>query len=182
LVAYEDLGSPVDLSAHYSAGLWIKAGTTVADSVFKMVLDNDTGCGTPTETLNLPKLVANTWKQVHMNVAAVAAQASVACVANKTTTDPGAVVLRIDQVQGPHEVQTVNLEMANTLPTAGVTFAPATDNNNELLSDEVARPTGSWSPTWTKTSWSGIWPGPPPSWEERTEAFTWRLATLPVCD
>jgi len=175
LVAYEDLGSPVDLSAHYAAGLWIKADTTVADSVFKLVLDNNACCATPTETLNIPALVANTWKQVHMNVAAALAPASVACVAIKTTIDPGAVVLWIDQIQGPDEVQTVYLEMNNSLPTAGVVFVPATDTDSDgLLSDETSQTNGIVVTYTDPDKLIRTWPGPPPSWAERTGMSGWR--------
>ena len=53
LAAYENLGSTVDLSEHYAAGLWIKASTDVANSVLQLVLDDSAGCASPEETLDI---------------------------------------------------------------------------------------------------------------------------------
>ncbi|MCH7654715.1 MAG: hypothetical protein IIC95_01860 [Chloroflexi bacterium] len=138
LIAYEDLGSTVDLSGHYAAGLWIKSDTTLASGVLKLLLDDSAGCGSPEESLDVGALTAATWTQVHRNVSDASALTAVACTGLSAPGDPGAIVLLVDLIQGPPEIQRVHLALKNALPTAGVVFIPQADSNGDgLLSDET---------------------------------------------
>ena len=137
LIASEDLASTVDLSGHYAAGLWIKSDTTLASGVLKLLLDDSAGCGSPEESLDVGALTAATWTKVHRNVSDASALTAVACTGLSAAVDPGAVVLLVDLIEGPPEVQKVHLALTNALPTEGVTFTPQTDSDSDgLLSDE----------------------------------------------
>ena len=137
LIASEDLASTVDLSGHYAAGLWIKSDTTLASGVLKLLLDDSAGCGSPEESLDVGALTAATWTKVHRNVSDASALTAVACTGLSAALDPGAVVLLVDLIEGPPEVQKVHLALASALPTEGVAFIPQTDSDSDgLLSDE----------------------------------------------
>jgi flagellin-like protein len=139
LVAYEDLGSTVDLSAHYAGGVWLKPSADVAAGVLQLRLDDSTGCGSPLETLAIPALTANTWKQVRVNTADPSALTAVACVGLSAASDPGALTLLVDQVEGPDEVQSLHLALGATLNTAPLAFNVTADaDQNGLLSDEAS--------------------------------------------
>ena len=138
VVASEDLASTVDLSGHYAAGLWIKSDTTLASGVLKLLLDDSAGCGSPEESLDVGALTAATWTNVHRSVSDASALTAVACTGLSAASDPGAVVLLVDLIQGPPEIQKVHLALVNTLPTEGVVFTPQADSDGDgLLSDET---------------------------------------------
>lgn len=140
LVAYEDLASTVDLSGHVAAGLWIKSSSTTADGVFQLLLDDTPNCGSPEESLDIGALAADTWVQLRMKLSDPSALAAVACVGINASSDPGAVTLTVDLIQGPPEVQTVYLSVNNTLPTESVSFITTIDADGDgLLSDEADR-------------------------------------------
>jgi hypothetical protein len=131
------VGSSVDLSNHFSAGLWIKTSLAVADNVIQLILDDDAGCGSPLETLNLTALEANAWSRPHMNVSKPAALTAIACVGLSAASDPGPLTLHADLFEGPAEVQKIHFAMSNTVPTEGITFIVQTDTDGDgLLSDE----------------------------------------------
>ena len=137
LIASEDLASTVDLSSHYAAGLWIKSDAALASGVLKLLLDDSTGCGSPEESLDVGALTAATWTKVHRNVSDASALTAVACTGLSAASDPGAVVLLVDLIEGPPEVQKVHLTLTNALPTEGVAFIPQADSDGDgLLSDE----------------------------------------------
>ena len=138
LIASEDLASTVDLSGHYAAGLWIKSDTTLASGVLKLLLDDSAGCGSPEESLDVGALTAATWTKVHRNVSDASALTAVACTGLSAAVDPGAVVLLVDLIEGPPEVQRVHLTIVSTLPTEGVVLTPQADSDGDgLLSDET---------------------------------------------
>jgi flagellin-like protein len=138
MVAYENLSPAVDLSDHYAAGVWLKPDVDVAAGVLQLLLDDTAGCGSPLETLAIPALTANTWSQVRVNTTDPSALTAVACVGLNAASDPGAVTLLVDQVEGPNEVQAMHLALGATLETAPLAFNPTTDADGDgLLSDEA---------------------------------------------
>ena len=102
LIAYHNLSSTVNLNSpkHYSVQLWIKSSTPTTDGLFKLILDNDTGCGSATESINIPVLTANTWKQALLDIATPgSALAAVACVGlTSGTADPGTATVTLDLI------------------------------------------------------------------------------------
>ena len=120
LVAYEDLASTVDLSGHIAAALWIKSSSPVAGNVVQLVIDDSPNCGSPEEILGIPALATDTWEQPRITLDDPTALSAVACIGIRARTDPGAITLTIDLIQGPAEVHTVYLALNNTIPTRSV--------------------------------------------------------------
>ena len=169
VIAYENLGSTVDLSSHYAAGLWIKSDTTLATGVIQLLLDDSAGCGSPEESLQVGALTAGAWTQVHMNVSDASALSAVACTGLNAASDPGAIVLFVDLIQGPPELQRVHVALSSTLPTEGVAFVPRqTAIATVSCSTRSIRPTHSSSPISTPTNWCATWRGRPKSWASAT--------------
>ena len=140
LIAYEDLSPAVDLTSHYVASLWIKSDASLAASVLELVLDDNAGCGSPTATLALPALTATTWVEPRLAIPDPSLLGAVACVGIRAASDPGAVTLTLDLIQGPAEVQQVHLTLAAVIKTVGVPLVTTTDSNSDgLLSDESTK-------------------------------------------
>ena len=140
LVAYSNLASTVDLSSpkHYSVQLWIKSSLTLASGVLQLVLDDSADCGTPTESIDIPALTANTWAHPVLDIATPgSALAAVTCVAITATSDPGVPVLTVDLIEAPAEVTSVTFVVANALDGEPINLTTTTDVNADgLLSDE----------------------------------------------
>ena len=106
--------------------------------MLQLVLDDNTGCGSPAESLNIAALKADQWDKRHMNMTTPSALTTVACVGLKAVMDPGAATVTVDLVQGPSEVQSVILSMSNSIPTESISFIEAADTDSDgLLSDEA---------------------------------------------
>ena len=139
LVASYDLPGAVDLSDHYAASVWLKASAAAGAGTFRLVLDDSAGCGSPEESLDLPALTANEWAKPRLKLADPGALTAIACVGISAPSDPGALTLLVDQVEGPAEVQAVHVAVSNTLKTNAVTFTTTADTDADgLLSDEVS--------------------------------------------
>ncbi|MBM3940336.1 MAG: hypothetical protein FJ318_05510 [SAR202 cluster bacterium] len=75
-----------------------------------------------------------------MRLTAPAALNAVACAGIAAASDPGAVTLHVDQIEGPAEVHTVHLTLATALRGLGVSFISTADADGDgLLSDETPR-------------------------------------------
>ena len=62
LAAYEDISETVDLSATDSIRVWVKSSVATSAGDIELVLDDSAACGSTLENIDLPVLVANTWK------------------------------------------------------------------------------------------------------------------------
>jgi flagellin-like protein len=141
LIAYNDLASTVDLTSpqHYSLQMWIKSDTSLAAGVIELILDESTGCGSADETIDVPALTANTWRQVTLSMAAPTILNTVACVALNANSDPAAIVLTVDLIEAPREVTSVNFVVANALDGEAINLTTTTDSDSDgLISDETA--------------------------------------------
>lgn len=61
LIGYRDQ-SLGDKSAYGFVRFWIRSDTDVAANSLQFCIDDSAGCGSPTETLNIPALTADTWR------------------------------------------------------------------------------------------------------------------------
>jgi flagellin-like protein len=138
LAYYVNLGSTVDLSSHYSVQLWVKSSITTAAGDLQLVLDDTSGCGSPTESIDLPALTANTWANPVLDIATPgAALNAVACVGIHQVTDVGALTLYVDKVEAPAEVTSISFVVANALDGEPINLTATTDADSDgLLSDE----------------------------------------------
>ena len=143
LIAYKDF-TAVDLNSpdHFAIRLWVKSDSTLAAGVLNLVLDDSSGCASPTETLELPALVANTWKHALLDIVAPTSTTldAILCVGLSTDvgTDPGAIVVNIDDVEAPAEVSEISFVVANALSGEAINLTTTADSNSDgLLSDEL---------------------------------------------
>ena len=141
LIAFKDITS-LDLSAHYSVQLWVKSTANASAGDFRLLIDESAGCGSAEETLSLPALTANTWKQALLKLSApYGTLDAVLCVGlDAPSTDPGAVTLTIDLIQAPAEVTELNFVVANALDGEAINLTSSTDTDSDgLLSDESTK-------------------------------------------
>ncbi len=89
----------LDLSLNKVIGLWIKSDIAVAAGVLGLVIDEHSGCVSPSETLLIPALAAGQWRYVKLPVSgAKAGRDAIISVGLTAISDPGAVTLFIDQI------------------------------------------------------------------------------------
>jgi archaellin len=130
----------VDLSAHYSARLWIKSSTPTADGDLQLVIDDSGACGTPLETLDIPALTANVWVQTVLKLSDPSLLSTVQCVGITGAVDVGATVVTIDLIEAPTEVTELSFLVANALAGEPINLTTTTDVNDDgLLSDETTK-------------------------------------------
>jgi hypothetical protein len=99
LMAYRDqaLG---DKSAYGLVRLWIRSSIAMSAGDLQFCIDNTAGCGSPTETLDIPALTADTWKLVFLECSDPAStMTAIASLGLKSTTDFGACDIYIDDIQ-----------------------------------------------------------------------------------
>ena len=60
----------LDLSSYTHLCLWVKSSATQVAGALKFVMDEDASCASPSETLDLPALVANQWTACVLTFAA----------------------------------------------------------------------------------------------------------------
>ena len=142
LVATFDTASAIDLTSpkHYAVRLWIKSSLTLAAGVLQLVIDDDAGCGSPLETIDIPALTANTWTQPVLDIAAPTAATlnSIDCVGINAASDPGTPTINVDLIEGPAEVKEISFIVANSLEGEAIDLTTTTDSDSDgLLSDET---------------------------------------------
>ena len=115
LVAYSDLSATVDLSSIDSVSLWVKYGTTTAAGDLQLRLDDTAACGSSLEDIDLPVLVANTWKLVTLAITDNSDMTAVKCVGIDLVTDDGAITLNVDEVVAQGQATSLLVTITNTL-------------------------------------------------------------------
>lgn len=137
MAAYFDTGT-VDLSSHYTVRFWIKSSGTHAAGVFTLGLDDTANCGSITEALAIPALVADTWQRVQVKSTDPSLLNAVECVNLAALSDPGAVTVNIDFVEAPGEIDTLVVTLANALEGEAIDLTITADADSDgLLSDEA---------------------------------------------
>ena len=99
LAAYRDqaLG---DKSAYSFVRLWIKSSVATSAGDIQFLIDNTAGCGSATETLDVPALTADTWKLVFLECSDPSTNmTSIASLGINIATDNGEQVIRIDDIR-----------------------------------------------------------------------------------
>lgn len=117
--------SSEDLSGYDGIKLWIKANRTMDEGDLQLLLDDDANCTSPLETLNIPALPANTWRNVTLNLSEPAADAAIIGIGLKMTEDKGPFVIHIDDVSaqdGPRIYFDTGTNYTHTGLINGVTY------------------------------------------------------------
>ena len=90
--------SSKDLRGYDGIKLWIKSNVAINDGDLRLLLDDNTDCTSPLETLSIPALRANAWKEVTIDLSEPAVDSAVTSIGLERTVDKGAFVVHIDNV------------------------------------------------------------------------------------
>jgi len=74
-----------DLTSYTQIKLYIKCNFEREPGELQLLLDDNANCASPVETLNIPKLEADTWKHVTLNLATPASCGAIISIGLKTT-------------------------------------------------------------------------------------------------
>ena len=135
LAAYQDLSATVDLSSIDSVKLWVKYGTTTASGAIEVVVDDSAGCGTPLENIDLPVLVANTWKRATLSITDNTDMTAIKCVGLNVVTDQGAQTANLDDIFGQGQATSLLITLTDALAGEPVDATEPSDSDNDGLSD-----------------------------------------------
>ena len=94
-----------DLSTYEATYWWARSSLTTASGDLQVLLDEHANCASPDETLNIPALTANTWKQCfRVFSGATTARDALISVGLKSAVDLADGTFDIDDVQALSEV------------------------------------------------------------------------------
>ena len=134
-MAYKDLDATVDISRIDSIALWIKSDITTASGDLEIVVDDDAGCGSPLENLDLPVLVANTWKLVSLGISDDSDMTAIKCVGLFIAVDKGVQMVNLDQVVAQGQATALLITLANTLEGEPIDVSEPSDSDANGVAD-----------------------------------------------
>ena len=135
LVAYENLASTVDLSSTDSIQVWVKAATATSKGDMELVLDDTAGCTSSLENIDLPVLVASTWKLATLAIADNSDMSAIKCVGLRAAVDNGNQTVNLDDVFGRGQATTIRLTLTNALQGEPLDMSEPSDSDNDGISD-----------------------------------------------
>ena len=135
LAAYENLSPTADLSSNDSLELWIKSSVDLAANDLTFRISSAANCGTTLEDINLPVLVANTWKRATVAIADNSDMTAVKCVGLVAAVDKGAVNVNFDDIVAPGQATTIEFVVTSGVGGEAVDLAPPSDSDSDGLSD-----------------------------------------------
>lgn len=97
IIGYESMAA-TDLSARTHLRLWIKSDKATSAGDIQLLLDNTAKCASPTETLDIPALAADTWTQVFLALENPGSDTAIISIGMKLNKDSGAQNIWIDDV------------------------------------------------------------------------------------
>lgn len=93
-----------DLSGCTMAMCWLKSTVSIATpGSLQLLIDDHAMCASPL-AIDIPALVANTWKFCRMSVDLSTMAAAISVGLKLTANDPGACIIRIDHIVGASQV------------------------------------------------------------------------------
>jgi archaellin len=102
---------------------------------FELAIDNTAGCGSAIENVDLPALVANTWKLATIAITTNTTMTAIQCVGLNVATDNGAQIFNIDEVIGQGQVTSLILTLTNALQGEPVDVTEPSDSDDNGVSD-----------------------------------------------
>jgi predicted secreted protein len=106
LLMYEDISSK-DISSYDGIYFWFRSSVNAAAGDLQFLIDEGTGAAAPEESINLPPLVAATWRRCFCKMVAPTALNAVLSVGIKQITDLANGTFDIDDVEAIAEVDGV---------------------------------------------------------------------------
>ena len=115
LAAYEDQASAVDLSSTDSIQVWVKSSVATGSGDIELILDDTAACGTSLENIDLPVLVANTWKLATLAITDNSDMSAIKCVGLNVVTDNAAQIVNLDEIVGQGQAASLLVTLTNAL-------------------------------------------------------------------
>ena len=110
-----------DFTEYTHLKFWIRASVANAAGGLQIMLDDTATCASPLETLNVPVLVADTWKECTLKLSAPTSASAIISIGLNVATDVGAQDVYIDEVR-----------MVRCTEKDVVRYSPPTDNKDIL--------------------------------------------------
>ena len=98
----EEIAS-ADFSTANTIRMWAKCSVDTAAGNLQLLLDDTASCASPIETLNIPALTADVWKQVSIPLANPASDTAIISVGMKYAVDIGACDIWFDDIQAAED-------------------------------------------------------------------------------
>jgi flagellin FlaB len=145
-VAYKDLDKLADLTDQTQISLWIKSTKATTAGQLEVVLDENTGCGSPEANIDVPALTAGSWTKVTAGITqnntttAVtnANKDAIRCVGIKITADISTAqneTINVDQIQVVGMVTTVVITATNAVQGEPIDLTAPGDSDNDGIAD-----------------------------------------------
>jgi len=88
-----------NLTAYTHIGFWFKSDVALDASDYQLLLDNNALCASPTLTVNLPAISADTWTHVQLVLTTPSLYSAIISIGLKQVVDKGACNIKIDDVK-----------------------------------------------------------------------------------
>ena len=141
LASYENLSPTVDLSSNDSVELWIKSSVDLAANDLTFRIDDTEDCVSTLEDINIPVLVANTWKRVTLAIADNSDMTAVKCIGLVAAVDKGAANVNLDEIAAPGQATTIEFVVTNGVGGEAVDLVAPSDSDADGISDTDGRNT-----------------------------------------
>lgn len=135
LAAYENLDSTIDLSGTDSVQLWVRSSVATDANDIEIVLDDTAGCGSPLENVDIPALVASTWKLANLAITDNSDMTAIKCVGLNIAVDNGAQTVNLDKIFGRGQATSIVMTLTNALGGEPLDLSEPSDFDNDGLSD-----------------------------------------------
>ena len=135
LAAYENLASTVDLSSTDSVQVWVLSSVATDAGDLEIVLDDSANCGSSLENVDLPALVADTWKLATIAIVDNSDMSAIKCVGLNVAVDKGAQTVNLDQIFGRGQATSIVMTLTNALGGEPLDLSEPSDFDNDGLAD-----------------------------------------------
>ena len=138
LIGSEDISPTVDLTSYESISLWIKSSVTTSAGQLQLVIDDSTGCGSASESIDLPVLTANLWKDVTVGISSGTTRSAVACVGVNVATDlstASSTKINIDDIEAQGQITSVVILVANSVKGEPIDLTEPSDSDDNGIAD-----------------------------------------------
>ena len=142
LIGSEDIEPAVDLTSYDSISLWIKSEVVTTAGQLQLIIDDSTGCGSASESIDLPVLTANKWKDVTVGISAGTARSAIACVGLNVATDlsiASSTKINIDDIEVRGQITSLIILVANSVKGEPIDLTEPADADNDGIADSEDR-------------------------------------------
>ena len=115
--------------------MWVKSTTSSLAGDIELVLDDTAGCDSSLENIDLPVLVANTWKLATVAIADNSDMTAIKCVGLNVARDDGTQTYNLDEVFGRGQATTIRLTLTNALQGEPLDMSEPSDSDADGISD-----------------------------------------------